>query len=127
MNGIVEVEIFGKKRALVFNNYARVEIAKHVDTDPLNILDAVQEMNERNHLLLLKVLVYAAHCGDCYRRQNVTDLSMEDIGEWLAEASEADLYDVFKAFLDAEGFNLPPDDLKKKKATRKPKKKPGTA
>lgn len=127
MNGIVEVEIFGKKRALVFNNYARVEIAKHVDVDPLNILDAVQELNERNHLLLLKVLVYAAHCGDCYRRQNVTDLSMEDIGEWLAEASETDLYNVFKAFLDAEGFNLPPDDLKKKPATRKPKKKTGTS
>lgn len=125
MNGIVEIEILGKKRALVFNNYARVEIAKHVDVDPLNILDSVQELNERNHLLLLKVLVYAAHCGDCYRRQNVTDLGMDDIGEWLADASEDDLYSVFRAFLDAEGFDLPPDDLKKK-ATKK-SKKAGTA
>lgn len=116
MNGIIEVTIKGKKRALVFNNYARVEIAKVLDTDPLRILDSIQELNNRNHLLLLKTLVYAGHCGDCYRRKDTTDLSKEEVGEWIGEADDNALHSVFATFLEAEGFGLP-EDKGKKKAT----------
>lgn len=114
----IELEILGERRLLVFNNYARVEIAKHIQTDasedlpePVAFLSAIQRLNDQNSLLLFKVLVYAGHCGDCYRKQNVTDLTMEQIGEWIADATNENLYDVFKVFMDAEGMNLPPDTL----------------
>lgn len=124
MHKIVEVEIKGKKRALIFNNYARVEIARVLNMDPLHILDSIEELSNRNYLLLLKTLVYAGHCGDCYRRQDTTDLTREDIGEWIGDAHDDILFEVYRAFLDAEGFNLPKDDKKKvTKATKKPQKR----
>lgn len=125
MTGIIEVEILGAKRPLVFNNYARVELGKHFDVDPVNILASVQELNDRNHLLLIKRLVYAGHCGDCYRRQDVTDLTVEQIGEWLGDASDEVLYNVFRTFIESEGFDLPDDSIKKKAPT-KAKRKAGT-
>ena len=125
MTGIIEVEILGVKRPLVFNNYARVELSKHFSIDPVEVLDSIQKVNEENHLLLLKLLVWAGHCGDCYRRQDTTELTYEDIGNWLGDASEDVLYGIFKTFLDAEGLGLPDDGIKKKQATTK-KRKAGT-
>lgn len=120
MNRIIEVEIKGVKRALVFNNYARLEIARVLNLDPLHILDAIEEMSSRNNLLLLKTLVYAGHCGDCYRRQDTTDLSREEIGEWIGEADEDSLYAVFTAFMESEGLGLPATkEESKKKATKR--------
>lgn len=114
MTGIIEVEILGVKRPLVFNNYARVELSKHFSIDPVDVLSEVQRINNENHLLLLKILVWAGHCGDCYRRQDVTDLTREQIGEWLGDASEDVLYEIFQTFLEAEGYGLSDDDVKKK-------------
>lgn len=122
MTGIIEVEIHGVKRPLMFNNFATVELSKHLDVDPLRILESVQELNNRNHLLMIKLFVYAGHCGDCYRRQNTTDLTMDEIGDWVATASDDDLYAIYKCFMDAAGLNLPEDEIKKKpKTPRKPR------
>lgn len=127
----IELDILGERRILVFNNFARVEIAKHIRTDavedadlpePIAFIKAIERLHEQNSFLLLKTLVYAGHCGDCYRRQNVTDLTLEDIGEWIAEASDAELYQVFNVFLEAEGIGLPPDTLPDDGSKKKPKR-----
>lgn len=124
----IELEILGERRLLVFNNYARVEISKHIRTDidedlpePVAFLKAIQRINDENNLLLLKVLVYAGHCGDCYRRQNKTDITMEQIGEWIGDASNNDMYSVFRTFMDAEGMGLPPDTLPEDGSKKKTK------
>lgn len=122
MTGIIEVEILGVKRPLVFNNYARVELSKHFSIDPVEVLDSIQELNNRNHLLLLKLLVWAGHCGDCYRRKDATDLTYEEIGDWLGDAPEDVLYGVFTTFLEAEGLGLPDDSIKKKEPVKKTRK-----
>ena len=117
MTGTIEIEIHGVKRALVFNNFARMEIARHMDVDPIKILDSIQELNNRSPLLLIKIIVYAGHCGDCYRRQNVTDLTMDDIGDWVSEADDDTMFAIYKAFMEAEGIGLPEDSIKKKTET----------
>lgn len=128
MNRIIEIDIKGERRALVFNNYARLEIARVLNLDPLHILDAIERMSQRNNLLLLKTLVYAGHCGDCYRRQDTTDLTREEIGEWIGEADEETLYSVFTAFMESEGFGIPAakeDDKKKAKKTPQTRRSTG--
>lgn len=111
----IEFEILGERRLLVFNNYARVEIVKHLQVDkgdelqPSAFLDRIKDAYGHNYLLLLKILVYAGHVGDCYRRQNHTDLTMEQVGEFVADADTMSLFDVFNIFLDSQGVNLPPD------------------
>lgn len=111
----IEIEILGQRRLLVFNNYARVEIVKHLQVDkadelqPSMFLDRIKDAYGHNYLLLLKILVYAGHVGDCYRRQNHTDLTMEQIGEFVAETDTMSLFEVFSVFLDSQGINLPPD------------------
>ena len=120
----IELEILGERRLLVFNNYARVEIAKHIDSpaDPVTFLQSIERIHNTNSLLLLKILVYAGHCGDCYRRQSVTDLTMDQVGDWIGEANDDALYQVFNTFLEAEGVKLPPDELKDEDDTKKKKR-----
>lgn len=122
----IELEILGERRLLVFNNYARVEISNNIsiskgDVDrPSEFLNRIKEVYEHNYLLLLKKIIYAGHVGDCYRRQDTTDLTREQIGGWVADADTQTLFDVFNVFLDSQGVNLPTDDTQanddKKKA-----------
>lgn len=116
MNGIIEVEILGQKRVLVFNNYARVEISKILGVDPASILDSIQNIINENYLLLIKTLVYAGHVGDCYRRQDTTDLTRDQVAQWIGDAAEEDLYHIFDAFMKAEGFGMDSSETDKKKA-----------
>src|SRR5690554_5529189 len=118
MTGIIEIEVLGQKRSLRFNNFAKVEISKAISLDATKILDHIQEMAKENHLLLLKLIVWAGHCGDCYRRQDTTDLSKEDIGDWVATASDEVLHGVFSAFLESEGVGIPAPK-KKARAAKK--------
>src|SRR5690606_10850177 len=76
-----------------------------------DFLERIKEVYQHNYLLLLKKIVYAGHLGECYRRQDKTDLTREQIGEWVAEADTSVLFDVFNAFLDSQGGNLPEDKV----------------
>lgn len=125
----IELEILGQKRLLVFNNYARVEIANSIsvskgDIDkPSDFLERIKEVYQHNYLLLLKKIIYAGHVGDCYRRQDATDLTKDQIAEWVADADTSILFDAFNVFLDSQGVNLPadgaqPNDSKKKAKPR---------
>lgn len=112
MNGHVEVEIGGVKRVLMFNNFAREEVSKQLGIDDVNpeiLLGAIQKLSEQNHLLLLKILVFAGHCGYCYRVQNHTELTMSDIGAWVADVGNDEMLRVWHVFLQSEGFGLPED------------------
>ena len=77
MNGIVKVNLGGKDRVLRFNNFANTEIAKvlyeskMVDTESKepempNFLNAIMDLNRKNHYLLIKVLVYSGIVGNDY-------------------------------------------------------------
>src|SRR5690606_35690435 len=78
---------------------------------PSSFLERVKQVYEHNYLLLLKMIIYAGHLGECYRRQDKTDLTKEQIGEWVADADTSVLFDVFNVFLDSQGVNLPEDKV----------------
>ena len=113
MNGILEITLNGKKERLHFNNYAKDELRRFfIPEDKTYITEGelmkaiITKWKENEHALL-KMLVYAGILGDSLAGKYFNSrLSAEYIGEYIGTAPAEDLIQVWKEFLDAQGFNL---------------------
>jgi hypothetical protein len=113
MTGIIKLNLGGKDRVLRFNNYSAIELAKIIfkgeqsnfDTDEL--LDRIMKLNEKNHFLLIKTLIYAGIIGNDYVVGFEESTTVEQVGEWIAEISESDIYSVWQTFWTSMGIDLP--------------------
>lgn len=117
MTGILDINLGGKIHRLRFNNFSRMEIAKRlVKGDglphPESFIKAVDEMASDNHLLLMKIIIYAGICGESYIKSDKPALTIEEIGEIVATEDAETLFKAWRAFLDAEGINLPVEEKK---------------
>jgi len=114
---------------LRFNNYSAIELAKiiykgeQVDFDTEDLLSRIMKLNEKNHFLLVKTLIYAGIIGNDYVVGFEETVTVEQVGEWIADISEADIYTVWQTFWSSMGVNLPeikeleskPDSVAEKK------------
>jgi hypothetical protein len=113
MTGIIKLSIGGKERVLRFNNFSAIELAKIIykgeqanfETDDL--LKRIMNLNEKNHFLLVKTLIYAGIIGNDYVVGFEESVTVEQVGEWIADISEGDIYSVWQTFWTSMGVDLP--------------------
>jgi hypothetical protein len=113
MTGIIKLSIGGKDRVLRFNNFSAIELAKIIykgeqanfETDDL--LKRIMKLNEKNHFLLVKTLIYAGIIGNDYVVGFEESVTVEQVGEWIADISEGDIYSVWQTFWTSMGIDLP--------------------
>lgn len=116
MKGIVHIEFNGNKERLHFNRYAFDELKKFFFQDKMpaviteaDLMKVIIERWRENESLLLKQLVYAGILGDSLIKDDVPRISKQEVGEVIATASDEELLEVWKVFLDSSGINLTPD------------------
>lgn len=113
MTGIIKLNIGGKERTLRFNNFSAIELAKIIyngeqanfETDDL--LNRIMKLNEENHYLLIKTLVYAGLIGNDYVVGFTKTATAEQVGEWISELSADEIYSVWNTFWSSMGVDLP--------------------
>lgn len=113
MTGIIKLNIGGKERTLRFNNFSAIELAKIIyngeqanfETDDL--LNRIMKLNEENHYLLIKTLVYAGLIGNDYVVGFTKTATAEHVGEWISELSADEIYSVWNTFWSSMGVDLP--------------------
>lgn len=113
MTGIMKLNIGGQERTLRFNNFSAIELAKIIykgeqanfETDDL--LDRIMKLNEKNHYLLIKTLIYAGIIGNDYVVGFSESATVEQVGEWISELSGEEIYSVWNTFWSSMGVDLP--------------------
>jgi hypothetical protein len=113
MTGIMTLNIGGKNRTLRFNNFSAIELSKiiykgeNANFETEDLLNRIMKLNEKNHFLLVKTLIYAGIIGNDYVVGFEESVTVEEVGEWIAEISEADIYSVWQTFWTSMGVDLP--------------------
>jgi hypothetical protein len=113
MTGIMTLNIGGKNRTLRFNNFSAIELAKiiykgeNANFETEDLLNRIMKLNEKNHFLLVKTLIYAGIIGNDYVVGFEESVTVEQVGEWIAEISEEDIYSVWQIFWTSMGVDLP--------------------
>jgi hypothetical protein len=65
------------------------------------------KLNEKNHYLLVKTLIYAGIIGNDYVVGFHESVTQEQVGEWIADLNEQDVYTVWTTFWSSMGVDLP--------------------
>jgi hypothetical protein len=113
MTGIITLNIGGKNRTLRFNNFSAIELAKIIykgekaNFETEDLLNRIMKLNEKNHFLLVKTLIYAGIIGNDYVVGFEESVTVEQVGEWIAEIGEEDIYSVWQTFWTSMGVDLP--------------------
>jgi len=113
MTGIMTLNIGGKNRTLRFNNFSAIELAKiiykgeNANFETEDLLNRIMKLNEKNHFLLVKTLIYAGIIGNDYVVGFDESVTVEQVGEWIAEIGEEDIYSVWQTFWISMGVDLP--------------------
>ncbi len=113
MTGIMKLNIGGQERTLRFNNFSAIELAKIIyngeqaNFETEDLLSRIMKLNDKNHYLLIKTLVYAGIIGNDYVVGFSESVSVEQVGEWVAELSAEDIYSVWNTFWSSMGVDLP--------------------
>jgi hypothetical protein len=113
MTGIIKLSIGGKDRVLRFNNFSAIELAKIIykgeqaNFETEDLLNRIMKLNEKNHFLLVKTLIYAGIIGNDYVVGFEESVTVEQVGEWIADISEGDIYSVWQTFWTSMGIDLP--------------------
>jgi hypothetical protein len=113
MTGIMTLNIGGKNRTLRFNNFSAIELAKiiykgeNANFETEDLLNRIMKLNEKNHFLLVKTLIYAGIIGNDYVVGFDESVTVEQVGEWIAEIVEEDIYSVWQTFWTSMGVDLP--------------------
>ena len=128
MTGIMKLKIGGQERTLRFNNFSAIELAKIIyngeqaNFETEDLLSRIMKLNDKNHYLLIKTLVYAGIIGNDYVVGFSESVSVEQVGEWIAELSEEDIYSVWNTFWSSMGVDLPAiQELEKDSVSEKKK------
>lgn len=132
MNGIHHITIEDKQYGIRFNNYARAELRKffmkegEVSLTETQLTERIIEKWKENDVLLLKIIVYAGIVGYSLVKHDSPLLTRDQVGEYIGDAAETELYTIWKTFLEAQGvgLNKEPQEQKKKKAKPRKKKTP---
>ena len=113
MTGIMKLKIGGQERTLRFNNFSAIELAKIIyngeqaNFETEDLLSRIMKLNQENHYLLVKTLVYAGIIGNDYVVGFKKSATSEEVGEWVAELSAEDIYSVWNTFWSSMGVDLP--------------------
>jgi hypothetical protein len=113
MTGIMKLNIGGQERTLRFNNFSAIELSRIIyngeqaNFETEDLLNRIMKLNEKNHYLLVKTLIYAGIIGNDYVVGFHESVTQEQVGEWIADLNEQDVYTVWTTFWSSMGVDLP--------------------
>lgn len=124
MNGRIEIMLGGKLRSLRFNNYAKEELGRVFKGDPLDATKTFIDKLSESPLSAMKTLVYSGMVGHYEARELERDFTRADVAEWVGDAEDNDLANVFNCWLDTTQLrSLLPENKQEEVPTDEPKKK----
>ncbi len=113
MTGIIKLNIGGQERTLRFNNFSAIELAKIIyngdqpNFDTEDLMNRIMKLNEKNHYLLIKTLIYSGIIGNDYVVGFTESATPEQVGEWISDLSSEEIYSVWITFWKSMGVDLP--------------------
>ena len=113
MTGIIKLNIGGQERTLRFNNFSAIELGKIIyngeqaNFETEDLLNRIMKLNEENHYLLIKTLIYAGLIGNDYVVGFTKTATAEQVGEWISELTGDEIYSVWNTFWKSMGVDLP--------------------
>jgi hypothetical protein len=113
MTGIMKLNIGGQERTLRFNNFSAIELSRIIyngeqaNFETEDLLDRIMKLNEKNHYLLIKTLIYAGIIGNDYVVGFHESVTQEQVGEWIADLESEQIYTVWTTFWSSMGIDLP--------------------
>jgi hypothetical protein len=113
MTGIMKLNIGGQERTLRFNNFSAIELSRIIyngeqaNFETEDLLDRIMKLNEKNHYLLIKTLIYAGIIGNDYVVGFHESVTQEQVGEWIADLESDQIYTVWTTFWSSMGIDLP--------------------
>lgn len=102
MHGKVEITLGGEKRKLFFNNYAKAELSNQYDTDLRQAAIKIGQDIQSNYMRALSKVVYAGLVGFYAARDEDNPLSRSDVAEWVGDATDEDLLNVYNCWRDSD-------------------------
>jgi len=132
MTGIMKLKIGGQERTLRFNNFSAIELAKIIyngeqaNFETEDLLNRIMKLNEENHYLLVKTLIYAGLIGNDYVVGFTKTATAEQVGEWISELNGDEIYSVWNTFWKSMGVDLPAIQEIEKNSVAEKKNRPGT-
>lgn len=122
MNKPIEVTINGQTKYLSFNMFTKVELYRLLFDNPYanpemnELLDKINEINESNHMLMVKAFIYSGIVGFDYSTNKFKpSVTIYEVGEMVANMSPDELamffMSVWGAFKDLMGMNIEPDEV----------------
>jgi hypothetical protein len=113
MTGIIKLNIGGQERTLRFNNFSAIELSRIIyngeqaNFETEDLLNRIMKLNEKNHYLLIKTLIYAGIIGNDYVVGFHESVTQEQVGEWIADLESEQIYTVWTTFWSSMGIDLP--------------------
>jgi hypothetical protein len=113
MTGIMKLSIGGQERTLRFNNFSAIELSRIIyngeqaNFETEDLLNRIMKLNEKNHYLLIKTLIYAGIIGNDYVVGFHESVTQEQVGEWIADLESDQIYTVWTTFWSSMGVDLP--------------------
>lgn len=126
MNGRIEITLGGKIRTLRFNNYAREQMGRIFQGDPLEAVKMILDKLKDYPTKAMVDLVYAGLVGAYEARETPIDFVRADVAEWVGDADNAELGKVFDTWVDSSKLReiIPHvENLEKQESDKK--KRPG--
>ena len=131
MTGIIKLNIGGQERTLRFNNFSAIELAKIIyngdqpNFETEDLMNRIMKLNEKNHYLLIKTLIYAGIIGNDYVVGFTESATPENVGEWISDLSSDEIYSVWITFWKSMGVDLPAITELEKNSVSEKKNQPG--
>jgi hypothetical protein len=113
MTGIMKLNIGGQERTLRFNNFSAIELAKIIyngdqpNFETEDLMNRIMKLNEKNHYLLIKTLIYSGIIGNDYVVGFTESATPQQVGEWISDLSSEEIYSVWITFWQSMGVDLP--------------------
>jgi hypothetical protein len=131
MTGIIKLKIGGQERTLRFNNFSAIELAKIIyngeqpNFETEDLMNRIMKLNEKNHYLLIKTLIYSGIIGNDYVVGFTESATPENVGEWISDLSSDEIYSVWITFWQSMGVDLPSLKELEKDSVSEKKNQPG--
>jgi hypothetical protein len=131
MTGIIKLNIGGQERTLRFNNFSAIELAKIIyngdqpNFETEDLMNRIMKLNEKNHYLLIKTLIYSGIIGNDYVVGFTESATPQQVGEWISDLSSEEIYSVWITFWQSMGVDLPAINAMENNSVAEKKNQPG--
>jgi hypothetical protein len=90
-----------------------------------DLMNRIMKLNEKNHYLLIKTLIYSGIIGNDYVVGFTESATPQQVGEWISDLSSEEIYSVWITFWQSMGVDLPAINAMENNSVAEKKNQPG--